>query len=235
VGLILTFGGEKGGVGKSTLSVHIAYMLRAMERDPLLVDADPQGSATNFTAARDGQGAEPRVESVQKLGKGLAHEIRSLSDRYTDLIIDTGGRDSVELRLAMLVSDRVIVPINLSAFNWWTLEKVDELVGEARLSNPDLHAAVLLNRASSNPMLRRRKVATAVERLHSASFENLKVLETVVVERTVFQDNEEFGLTVWEPSVLRGTVDATACAEIAALYKEINGNDYTGATIGTAA
>src|SRR4051812_44508348 len=104
VGLILTFGGEKGGVGKSTLSVHIAYMLRAIGRDPLLVDADPQGSATNFAAARDGQGAEPRVESVQKLGKGLAHEIRSLSDRYTDLIIDTGGRDSVELRLAMLVS-----------------------------------------------------------------------------------------------------------------------------------
>ena len=72
--MILTFGGEKGGVGKSTLSVHLAFMLRAMERDPLLVDADPQGSATNFTAARDGHGAEPRVASVQKLGKGLAHE-----------------------------------------------------------------------------------------------------------------------------------------------------------------
>ena len=233
--MILTFGGEKGGAGKSTLSVHLAYMLRAMGRDPLLVDADPQGSATNFTAARDGQGAEPRVASVQKLGKGLAHEVRSLADRYTDLVIDTGGRDSVELRLAMLVSDRVVVPINLSAFNWWTLEKVDQLVGEARLSNPDLQATVLLNRAPGNPALRRRKVETAVERLHSAAFQNLSVLETVIIERTVFQDNEEFGLTAWEPSVLRGVVDANACGEVAALYKEITGNDYTAGTVGAAA
>jgi len=233
--MILTFGGEKGGVGKSTLSVHMAYMLRSIGRDPLLVDADPQGSATNFAAARDGQGAQPRVESVQKLGKGLAHEGRSLVDRYSDLVIDTGGRDSVELRLAMLVSDMLIVPINLSAFNWWTLEKVDQLVGEAQLSNPDLRAAVLLNRAPGNPALRRRKVETAVERLHSAAFEHLKVLEAVIVERTIFQDNEEFGLTAWEPSILRGTVDANACGEIAALFKEITGNDYTAGTVGAAA
>jgi chromosome partitioning protein len=161
--------------------------------------------------------------------------VRSLADRYTDLVIDTGGRDSVELRLAMLVSDRVVVPINLSAFNWWTLEKVDQLVAEARLSNPDLQATVLLNRAPGNPALRRRKVETAVERLHSAAFQNLSVLETVIVERTVFQDNEEFGLTAWEPSVLRGVVDANACGEVAALYKEITGNDYTAGTIGAAA
>jgi chromosome partitioning protein len=233
--LILTFGGEKGGVGKSTLSCHLAYMMRSMGRDPLLVDADPQGSATNFTAARDDKGAEPRVAGVQKLGKGLAHEIRGLADRYSDLVIDTGGRDSGELRLAMLVSDRVIVPINLSAFNWWTLEKVDQLVGEARLSNPDLRASVLLNRAPGNPQLRRRKVATAVNRLQSAGFQNLDVLETVVVERTAFQDNEEFGCTVWEPSVLRGAVDTNACTEIAALYKEITGDDYTVGALGTAA
>src|SRR3712207_9142325 len=127
--LILTFGGEKGGVGKSTLSCHLAYMMRSMGRDPLLVDADPQGSATNFTAARDDKGAEPRVAGVQKLGKGLAHEIRGLADRYSDLVIDTGGRGFGEVRLAMLGSDRVIVPINLSALNWWAPEKGDERGG----------------------------------------------------------------------------------------------------------
>jgi chromosome partitioning protein len=233
--VIVTFGGEKGGVGKSTLSVHFTYMLRGMGRDPLLLDADPQGSVTNFAAARDVQEATPRLPSVQKVGKGLAHEIRALSDRYTDIIIDTGGRDSAELRLAMLVSDQVIVPINLSAYNWWTLEKVDQLVSEARLTNPELRASVLLNRAPGNPQLRRRKIVTAVERLHTASFQNLDILESVLVERTVFQDNEEFGRTVFEPSILRGTVDAIACGEVAALYKEIMGHDYTAGTLGSAA
>ena len=224
--MILTVGGEKGGVGKSTLAVHLCYMLSAAGRDPLLVDADPQGSASNFTAARDERGAVPRLTCVQKLGKGLAHDVRALGHRYSDVIVDTGGRDTVELRLAMLISEHVLVPINCSAYNWWTLERVDQLVGEALLSNPDLRSSVLLNRAPSNPLLRRRKIATARERLASAEFSNLMLLDAVLVERTAFQDNEEFGMTVWEESVLRGTVDRNACGEIAALYKEIFEHDF---------
>lgn len=225
--MILTVGGEKGGVGKSTLAIHLAYMLAASGRDPLLIDADPQASTTNFAAARDERQATPRLVCVQKLGKGLAHDVRSLAERYSDIVIDTGGRDTVELRLAMLVSERVLVPINCSAFNWWTLEKVDQLVGEARLANPDLRTSVLLNRAPGNPQLRRRKILTANERLEAAAFVNLDVLSSFLVERTVFQDNEEFGLTVWEPSVLRGTVDQTACVELSALYQEIFANEFT--------
>lgn len=224
--MILTVGGEKGGVGKSTLAIHLAYMLASAGKDPLLIDADPQGSTSNFTAARDERAATPRLTCVQKLGKGLAHDARALAGRYSDLIIDTGGRDTVELRLAMLVSDRVLVPINCSAFNWWTLEKVDHLVGEAKLSNPELHTSVMLNRAPGNPQLRRRKILTANERLRSAEFANLDVLTSVLVERTAFQDNEEFGLTVWEPSILRGTTDQVACGELANLYREIFLNDY---------
>ena len=224
--MILTVGGEKGGVGKSTLAIHLAYMLQRAGRDPLLIDADPQGSATNFAAARDERQATPRLGCVQKLGKGLAHDVRSLASRYSDIVIDTGGRDTVELRLAMLVSERVLVPINCSAFNWWTLEKVDQLVGEARLSNPDLRASVLLNRAPGNPQLRRRKVATAADRLRSAEFASLDVLECFLVERTAFQDNEEFGLTVWEPSALRGSIDPAACSELAALYREVFAHEF---------
>jgi chromosome partitioning protein len=224
--MILTVGGEKGGVGKSTLATHLAYMLAAAGKDPLLIDADPQGSSSNFTAARDEREATPRLTCVQKLGKGLAHDVRALSTRYSDVIVDTGGRDTVELRLAMLVSDRVLVPINCSAFNWWTLEKVDQLVGEAKLANPDLRTSVMLNRAPGNPQLRRRKILTANERLRSAEFTNLDVLGSVLVERTAFQDNEEFGLTVWEPSVLRGTIDHTACGELATLFQEIFGDEY---------
>ncbi|MGE0370731.1 MAG: AAA family ATPase [Gammaproteobacteria bacterium] len=225
--MIVTVGGEKGGVGKTTLAVHLAYMRTIAGADPVLVDADPQGSATNFCAARDERGARPRIQSIQKLGKGLAHEIRGLADRYGDIIIDTGGRDSAELRLALLVSDLVVVPINPSAYNWWTLEKIDELVGEARLSNPDLKAEVLLNRLPGLPSLRNRKVRTAVERLHGAGFRNLSALEAVLVERTIVQDNEEFGLTAFEPSVVRDKLDALAAEELAAVYKEIYGDEYT--------
>src|SRR6185312_3810997 len=118
------------------------------------------------------------------------------------------------------------------AYNWWTLEKIDELVGEAALSNPDLRAEVLLNRLPGLPSLRQRKIRTAAERLHSAGFRNLKVLESVLVERTILQDNEEFGLTVFEPSALRDRIDRLAADELAAVYKEIYAHEYT---VGSAA
>ena len=82
------------------------------------------------------------------------------------------------------------------------------------------------NRAPGNPQLRRRKVATANERLAAAAFLNLDILSCFLVERTVFQDNEEFGLTVWEPSVLRGTVDPMACDELANLYQEMFAHEF---------
>ena len=59
---------------------------------------------------------------------------------------------------------------------------------------------------------------------------------TATLTRTRFAvAGEEFGLTAWEPSILRGVVDASACGEVAALYKEIIGNDYTAGTVGAAA
>ena len=74
---------------------------------------------------------------------------------------------------------------------------------------------------------------TANERLRSADFANLDVLTSVLVERTAFQDNEEFGLTVWEPSVLRGTVDQMACGELATLYQEIFADEFGAVSTST--
>lgn len=224
--MIVTAGGEKGGVGKTTLACHLAYMLRAQGRDPLLIDADPQQTASIFCAARDQSQSDPRIKSVQKTGRGLAHEIRDLAQTYSDLVIDTGGRDSVELRLAALVSELLIIPINPTAFNWWTLEKMDELVGEARLQNPNLRAAVLLNNVPSNWTQTAAVVGNAIEKLQAAQFQNLTLLGPYLIHRSIYGVNEEAGRTVFEPHARKGGLDAKAQTEISAVFKEVFGYEF---------
>lgn len=51
--MILVCGGIKGGVGKTTLATNIAVMRAAEGKDVLLVDADDQGTASDFTAIRN--------------------------------------------------------------------------------------------------------------------------------------------------------------------------------------
>ncbi len=110
--MIILIGGEKGGTGKTTIATNLAAK-RAMEnRDVLLIDTDAQGSANYWAQSRDDSEAKPhRVACIQKFGKGLQAEVQDLAKRYQDIIIDAGGRDSVELRAGLVVSNKAYIPI----------------------------------------------------------------------------------------------------------------------------
>ena len=133
--MIILFGGEKGGTGKTTLATNLAAMRARAGRDVLLIDTDPQGSASYWTQCRDEEKVEPRVACVQKFGKGLQAEVRDLANRYQDIIIDAGGRESVELRAGIVVADFAFIPIQPSQFDVWTLGRMDDLVKTPRVQS----------------------------------------------------------------------------------------------------
>jgi chromosome partitioning protein len=127
--MIVLVGGEKGGTGKTTIATNLAAKRALAGRDVLLVDTDQQGSANYWAQNREEPEAKPgRVACVQKSGKGLQAEVRDLAKRYEDIVIDTGGRDSVELRAALVVADKAYIPIQPSQFDIWTLDRMDGLV-----------------------------------------------------------------------------------------------------------
>jgi hypothetical protein len=57
---------------------------------------------------------------------------RHSRDGSADIVIDAGGRDSVELRAAMTVADVLYIPIQASQFDVWTLDQMNVLVEQAR-------------------------------------------------------------------------------------------------------
>jgi cellulose biosynthesis protein BcsQ len=79
-----------------------------------------------------------------------------LAGRYQDILIDAGGRDSVELRAALVVAEHAFIPIQASQFDVWTLSRVNELVKTARGFNSGLRAFIVLSRISPNPSVRQR-------------------------------------------------------------------------------
>jgi chromosome partitioning protein len=104
---IILIGGEKGGTGKTTLAVNLAALRALKGRDVLVMDTDIQASASDWAQTRDETAVTPRVACIQKFGKGLQTEAHDLAKRYQDLIIDAGGRDSLELRAALVVAGRI--------------------------------------------------------------------------------------------------------------------------------
>ena len=147
--MILVVGGIKGGSGKSTVATNLAVMRASEGHDVLLIDADDQETASDFTLLRHERRGEAGAgyTSVKLTGPAVRTEGRRLAAKYQDLIIDTGGRDTTSQRAALALADALLVPFVPRSFDVWTLEKVAALVDEMRAANPGLRAYVFLNRA----------------------------------------------------------------------------------------
>ncbi|MEI2781184.1 MAG: chromosome partitioning protein [Candidatus Competibacter sp.] len=179
----------------------------------LLIDTDIQASASYWSQSRDETGTRPRVACIQKFGKGLQTEARDLARRYQDLILDAGGRDSAELRAALVVAERVYIPIQPSQFDIWTLGRMDDLVKTAQGFNPGLRAWVTISRASTNPSV--NEVAEARSLL--ADFEHLSLSSAVIRDRIAYRKAARDGLSVEELK----PADPKATEEMRALFREV--------------
>jgi chromosome partitioning protein len=145
--MILVTGGIKGGTGKTTLAVNLAVMRSQDGRDVLLVDADDQQSASEFVAIRTEEMEDPGFTCVRLDGKAVRDQVKRFTDKYDDIIIDTGGRDTNSQRAALTIADLLLVPFGPRSLDLWTLDRVEELIENAQAINPDLDAYAFINRA----------------------------------------------------------------------------------------
>ena len=208
--MIVVVGGIKGGSGKTTIAANLAVMRACDGHDVLLIDADDQETASDFTLLRNERAThEATYTSIKLTGQAVRTETLRLADKYAEIIIDTGGRDTTSQRAALSVADLLLVPFVPRSFDVWTLEKVSELVGEMRLANPGLRVCVFINRA--DPSGRDNDEAAAALR----ETDGLEFIATPIGTRKAFGNAAAQGLAVSE---LRPR-DAKALREMERLYR----------------
>ncbi len=190
--MIIVVGGIKGGSGKSTVATNLAIM-RSQDRDVLLVDADDQETATDFTILRnDKREGGAGYTSIKLSGQPVRTEVKALASKYQDIIIDTGGRDTTSQRAALTVADVLLVPFVPRSFDLWTVEQLAALVAEVKTINDQLQPYVFINRADP----------AGEDNLEAADslkeIEGITFLDTPLGSRKVFGNAASKGLAVTE-------------------------------------
>jgi chromosome partitioning protein len=119
-----------------------------------------------------------------------------LAERYDEIVIDAGGRDSMELRYSLGVADRAYIPVQPFQFDIWTIRQMDTLVEIAKGLNEGLAAFIVLNRVATNPAVREDKETR--EFITQENFQHLTLAESMIRDRIAFRKAARDGLAVVE-------------------------------------
>lgn len=204
--MIYTVGGIKGGTGKTTVATNFVVWLATQGADVLLVDADEQESATDFTTFREQTlKGVTGYTAIRLSGERLRSEVIKMRSKYDHIVIDSGGRDTSSQRAALVSSDVVFLPFQPRSLDFWTISKVQNLLGEIRTVKFDLKAFVFLNRADVTVRsIDNKEAGDALSQM-----EGLEFIDQHLGNRKAFANAASKGLSVTElsPQDLKATYE----------------------------
>jgi chromosome partitioning protein len=207
--MIVALLNQKGGVGKTTLALHLAGAWARQGRRVTVIDADPQGSALDWSEQRAKEGS-PRLFGVLGLARDTLHrEAPEIARGVDHVVIDGPPRIAGLMRSALLAADLVLVPAQPSPFDGWASGEMLNLIREARIFRPELIARFVLNRCAARTIIARETGDALAEH-------DPPVLAARIGQRVAFADAARTGRLVFE--VESG---GAATREITALGAEI--------------
>lgn len=206
--MIIVIGSQKGGVGKSTLTVNVGGYLLKKGHSVMIVDADDQQSVMKWYNDRDE--SRQRLPVVSASGN-IKNTLYELNKHYDYVIADTAGRDSQELRSALLAAEIFITPIRPSQMDLDTMSHISNVFNTALDYNETAKGYVLLNMCPTNIFV--DEAHQAAELLNE--YPSLTLISSRVCDRKIYRDTWGDSVTVQESE------NEKAKAEIQNLVEEV--------------
>ncbi len=169
---IITVAHQKGGVGKTTLALNLAFYLKDIKRVGI-VDTDLQGSVQGLDTLLDGI----TLVSYEALQEGSYPELDIL-------IIDTPPYLTNRLNDLFAVSDFVLIPTKVSYLDAMALKATMAMLQKTQEERPDLKAGIVLNmvkpRTSMNREIKDILDAYPIPTLETRIHERVSYIRSVI-------------------------------------------------------
>lgn len=203
--MIISFINQKGGVGKTTLSVNVAACLAKQGFKTLLIDADKQGSATAWASLRD----ETPFVVNSMARQNMAKDAIKMAADYEFTIIDGPPHAEEIARSCIIASDLVVLPIEPSGLSTWASDLTVRQIREAQSFKETLKCGFVVSRKIGKTVIGR-------EIRDMAQDAGISIFETEIQQRVAFPESMTVGQTIfeWAPG-------SAATREIKKLTKEL--------------
>ena len=198
--------GNKGGAGKTTLSINIAS---GMQRRfaTVLLDADPQRSSFQWREIAERDDLVDVVDAVED----VVGTVRQYRERFECVMIDCPPSvQSEQTRQALACSDIAVIPVLPSPLDLWATVHVEQELEWARSVNPGIKALVVVNQLESRTLLSRLMREALAEIA-------LPVAKTAITRRMAYRNAMLQGCSVLDA----GAAANDAAEDIKQLVEEV--------------